>query len=118
MGICIQKSITRSLLACLLLGTALAYSQEGKRSIRGTVTYRGGEPAPQAAVQLENATTLEVVSQRTDAHGHYHFYGLSPDLEYTVTATKKGYWSKRHSVSKFSSKNEMTVDLTLESGKP
>jgi hypothetical protein len=114
----IQKSITRWLLACLLLGTVLACAQEGKRSIHGTVRYRGGEPALQAAVELENTSTLEVVSQRTDAHGHYHFYGLNPDLEYTVSATKKGYWSKRHAVSKFSSKNEMTVDLILEPGKP
>jgi Carboxypeptidase regulatory-like domain len=113
MGIRIQKSITRYALVCLLLGAA-AHAQENKRSVHGTVTYEGGEPAAQAAVELENTTTLQVVSQRTDAHGHYHFYGLNPDLEYTVTATKRGYWSKRHAVSKFSSKTVVIVDLTLE----
>jgi hypothetical protein len=118
MGIRIQKGITGWLLACLLLGAALAQAQEGKRSIHGKVTYRGGEPAAQAAVELENTTTLQVISQRTDAQGRYHFYGLNPDLEYSVTATKKGYWSKRHLVSKFSSKSVMTVDLTLEPVKP
>jgi hypothetical protein len=105
------------MLACVLAAAALVYAQEGKRSIHGTVTYRGGEPAAEAAVELENGSTRQVVSQRTDARGRYHFAGLDPDLEYSVSATKKGYWSKRHSVSKFSSKNEMTVDLTLEPGK-
>ncbi|HEX4229431.1 MAG TPA: carboxypeptidase-like regulatory domain-containing protein [Bryobacteraceae bacterium] len=114
MGIRTQKSVAQWLLGCLLLGTALTYAQENRRSIHGTVVYEGGEPAAQAAVELENTTTLQVISQRTDAHGRYHFDGLNMDLGYTVTATKKGYWSKRHSVSKFSSKQVMMVDLTLE----
>lgn len=109
-----RKSIARWLAAGILLGAALANAQVHTRTIHGTVTYRGGEPAAQAAVELENETTLQVVSQRTDAQGRYHFSGLDSDLEYTVTATKKGYWSKRHMVSKFSSKVEVTVDLTLE----
>lgn len=117
MGIPMKKGSTRWLLACLLLGASSLYSQQGKRSIQGTVTYNGGEPAAEAAVELENASTLQVVSQRTDVRGHYHFEGLDPDLEYSVTATKRGYWSKKHSVSKFSSKNEVTVDLTLEPAK-
>lgn len=112
-----QKNTARWVLVCALLGVALAYAEEGKRSIHGTVTYRGGEPAAEAAVELENGSTLEVVSQRTDIQGHYHFEGLNPDLQYTVTATKKGYWSKKHPVSKFSSKNDMTIDLTLEPAK-
>ena len=117
MGIPMRKIFTSWLLALVLVGSTLAYAQEGKRSVSGTVSYRGGEPAAEAAVELENASTLEVISQRTDAQGHYHFNGLNPDREYSISATKKGYWSKRHSVSKFSSKSEMTVDLTLEPGK-
>lgn len=117
MGVPMRRILSRWLLAWVLVGSTLTYAQEGKRSVSGTVTYRGGEPAAEAAVELENASTLEVVSQQTDAQGHYHFYGLNPDREYSLSATKKGYWSKRHSVSKFSSKNEMTVDLTLEPAK-
>ncbi|MGC2659684.1 MAG: carboxypeptidase-like regulatory domain-containing protein [Bryobacteraceae bacterium] len=113
MSILKPKKSARWVLACALLGAALA-GAEGKRSIHGTVSYHGGEPAAEAAVELENSTTMEIVSQRTDGQGRYHFDGLNPDLQYTVTAMKKGYWSKKHPVSKFSSKDDMTVDLTLE----
>ncbi|HEX4808014.1 MAG TPA: carboxypeptidase-like regulatory domain-containing protein, partial [Bryobacteraceae bacterium] len=112
MGFAPQKGIVRRRLACLLLATALASAQSHQRSIHGTVIYRGGEPAADAAVELENASTQQVISQRTDAKGSYHFDGLNPDQEYSVSATKKGYWSKRHAVSKFSSKVIVTVDLT------
>jgi len=109
-----RRRVAHWLVAGVLLGAALASAQMEKRTVRGTVTYRGGEPAAQAAVELENTTTMQVVSQRTDAKGHYHFSGLDSNLEYTVAATKKGYWSKRYTVSKFSSKNEIEVNLTLE----
>lgn len=117
MGFAANKGIRRWRLACLLLVVVFASAQTHERSIHGTVTYQGGEPAADAAVELENSSTRQVISQRTDGKGVYHFDGLNPDLEYSVSATKKGFWSKRHTVSKFSSKSVMTVDLTLEPSK-
>ncbi len=79
----------------------------------GTVYYKGGEPAADASVELEDSATLEVISRRTDREGHFRFIGLSEDKDYNVRATKKGYWSKPHTVSRFSSKETEKVQLTL-----
>jgi hypothetical protein len=97
---------------CLILmaGPLLA----ADRIVEGTVFYKGGEPAAEAAVQIEDRVTLQVISHLTDKQGHYHFEGLSQDKDYEVRATKKGYWSKPHTVSHFSSRASETVDLTLK----
>lgn len=83
------------------------------RKLEGTVFYKGGEPAANAAVQLEDRVTLSVVSRITDSDGRFRFLGLNPDREYIVRATKKGYWSKSHHLSRFSSKAVETVTLYL-----
>lgn len=101
---------------CVLLLTALPVFS-ASRSIVGTVYYRGGEPAQGAAVELEDKTTLEVVSRLTDKEGQFHFSGLSQDKDYSLRATKVGYWSKPHVVSRFSSKSTETVNLYLSEKK-
>jgi hypothetical protein len=106
-----SKLCVSSALCVLLLTAVPAVSAE--RSIVGTVYYRGGEPASGAAVELEDKTTLEVVSRLTDKEGRFHFSGLSQDKDYNIQATKIGYWSKPHVVSRFSSKPTETVKLYL-----
>ncbi len=95
-----------------VLGSGIAFS--ANRIVEGTVSYRGGEPASDAAVQVEDRTTLQVISHITDKNGHYHFEGLSQDKDYEIRATKKGYWSKSRALSHFNSRTLETVDLTLK----
>ena len=102
--------LSRALCVLLLTGPP-AFS--AARNIVGTVYYRGGEPASGAAVELEDKTTLEVVSRLTDKDGKFHFAGLSQDKDYNLRATKVGYWSKPHVISRFSSKTTETVNLYL-----
>lgn len=87
--------------------------QSAERTVAGTVYYNSKEPASGAAVQLQDRVTLQVVSRLTDREGRYRFLGLNPDKEYEIRATKKGYWSKPHNLSRFSSRSEEHVDLYL-----
>jgi hypothetical protein len=87
------------------------------RIVEGVVFYRGGEPAADAAVQLEDQVSLQVVSSITDRDGRFHFTGLSPDRDYQIRAMKKGYWSSPHNISRFSSRAVETVHLELRPSK-
>jgi hypothetical protein len=83
------------------------------RTVKGTVYYKGGEPVAEAAVQLEDRSTQQVISHMTDHEGHYQFIGLNPDKDYEIKATKKGYWSKTRGISRFSSRSLEVVNLYL-----
>jgi len=111
--------LLKILLALIIFQCALwaGAHNPANRRVEGIVSYRGGEPAADAAVQLEDEVTLQVISSITDRGGRFHFTGLNPDRDYQVRATKKGYWSNAHSISKFSSRAVETVHLELRPGK-
>jgi carboxypeptidase family protein len=111
--------LVKTFTALAILGLAFlpGLAKSADRTVQGTVFYKGGEPAAEAAVQLEDRTTMQVMSHRTDREGHYRFLGLSPDKDYELRAHKNGHRSKSHTVSHFSSHVEETVDLYLE-GEP
>jgi hypothetical protein len=96
--------------------TIISLHGQGHRTARGTVYYSSNEVAAGAAVQLKDVVTLQVISQITDSHGRYNFHSLDPDRDYEIVATKRGYWSSTHRVSRFSSKSVTTVDLHLKPG--
>lgn len=111
--------MVKAVIALLIFQCALlaGVHDPAQRKIEGTVCYRGGEPAAQAGVQLEDQVTLQVISSITDRDGRFHFTGLNPDRDYQVRATKKGYWSRPHHISKFSSRAIETVHLELRPSK-
>jgi hypothetical protein len=110
----LSKQFLAGAFCVLLLGASSAVGAE--RNIEGTVFYKGGEPAADAAVELEDVATMQIISRRTDRDGHFRFMGLSQDKDYCVRALKKGYWSKKHTVSRFSSRSIETVTLYLVPG--
>lgn len=67
-------------------------------------------------MELEDKATMQIVSRRTDRDGHFRFMGLSQDKDYGIRALKKGYWSKPHTVSRFSSRSMESVTLYLVPG--
>ena len=97
----------------LMMAPALA----GGRAVAGTVYYGRGEPANNAAVQLEDQVSLQVISRRTDRDGHYRFTGLNPDRDYEIRAAKRGYWSRSRAVSRFSSRSVEKIDLYLKASR-
>ena len=98
----------------LFLFAALSIaSGQGTRSVTGVVTDNRGNPLPGAAVQIENAHTLEIASYLTKDDGTYYFHQLSTDMDYTLKAKYKRWWSKEKLLNKLDSKTNATIDLTI-----
>ena len=108
--------MVKKLLVLVVLHLALfgALLQAAERTVEGIVYYKGGEPAKDAAVQLEDRITMQIVSRITDRDGHFRFIGLNPDRDYEVRAVKKNYRSTSRSVSRFSSRAVENVELYLK----
>lgn len=99
--------------ALLLLLWLPCAAQVEIRSITGVVTDKRGNALPGAAVQLENTATLSIMSCITTKDGGYHFSNLDSDIDYSVKAKYRRYWSRRRSVSKFDSSRHPKVDLVI-----
>lgn len=102
-----------AILAAFQCAFLTGLAKAADRTVQGTVFYKGGEPAAEAAVELEDRATLQVISHRTDRDGHFRFMGLNSDKDYELRAQKNGHRSKPRTISRFSSNTEETVDLYL-----
>jgi len=100
-------------LAMLLLATFPCVSEMEIRSVTGVVTDKRGNPLPGAVVQLENAATLLVRSYLTGKDGLYRFSRLYGDVDYTLRAKYRNYWSKPKTLSKFDSSKPRNVGLVI-----
>ena len=103
---------TVRLSAMLLLVGFPCLPQFEFRSVTG-VTDKRGNPLPGAAVQLENTDSLSVTSYMSDKDGRYHFTRLNDDIDYTLKAKYRSYWSKPKTLSKFNSSKRPEVDLVI-----
>jgi len=112
-----KRLYIRTLKPAIQFGVVLAgfsiFAAGAERSVEGAVYYRGREPVADAAVQLEDMSTLQVISHTSDRDGHFKFLGLSQDKDYQIRAMKNGHWSKPHTLSRFSSRSVETVELFL-----
>lgn len=89
-------------------------NEDATRSVQGTVTSASGGPVANAAVLLEDTKSLQIRSFRTGQDGKYHFAGLSPNVEYRIRAEFQGATSNKKTLSVFSSKKSVTIDLKLK----
>jgi hypothetical protein len=74
-------------------------------------------PLAHAAVQLKNDWTLMILSYITGPDGKYHFAGLNRDNYYELTAEYDGIHSSTRTLSKFNSREDPEIDLTVHLGK-
>jgi hypothetical protein len=102
---------TRRALIVLALVTS-AFGQDS-REVTGVVTDSRGNPLPGAAVQIENSRTMEIASYLTKDDGKYYFHQLSRDIDYTLKAKYKRWWSKEKLLNKLNAAKEVTIDLTI-----
>jgi hypothetical protein len=81
------------------------------------VVDKSGTPVPGAVVLLKDLKTLQVRSYIAQNDGKYHFYGLSPDINYQVRAESREMSSPTKSISVFDSHSRIFVKLKLKKKK-
>ena len=112
-----MKTMWLALLAVLLLCAPAMFAQKKKaentRSVQGTVTVADGSLVNGAVVQLKNTKTLQIRSFITKDDGTYHFYDLSPDIDYELKADYQGASSSTKTLSSFDSQKQSTLNLKL-----
>lgn len=107
----LTKAVLLAAITVLAWGTSDA--QYNPRPVKGVVTDKRGNTLPGAVVQLENTQSLDVRSYITRKDGAYQFNGLNDDVDYTVRAHYKKYWSETRTLSKFNSSKEPVVNLVI-----
>jgi len=101
------------LTAIALLASLPCEPQNAPRPVTGIVTDKRGNSLPGAVVQLENTRSLVVQSFITKQDGRYHFEGLSDDIDYTLRARYRNYWSDQKTLSKFNGSPRPEVNLVI-----
>jgi hypothetical protein len=81
--------------------------------VQGTVTLADDSLVNGAVVQLKNTKTLQVRSFITKDDGAYHFFDLSPDIDYELKADYQGTSSSTKTLSSFDSRKQSTLNLKL-----
>ena len=105
------------LLAALLASAPAGLAQKKKppatRAVAGEVTSADDKGVVGAVVQLKDTKTKQVRSFYTQEQGHYYFNGLSPDIDYELTASFEGVGSSTKTLSTFDSRKDAVINLKL-----
>ena len=101
------------LLACAPIGFAQKSGEGAVRSVEGAVTNPDDSAVVGAVVQLKNMKTLQIRSFITLEGGTYHFFELSPDVDYELKADFQGASSGPKTLSSFDSKKKAVINLKL-----
>jgi hypothetical protein len=109
-----RKRIIRLAAMLVLLSVPGVPQLFNRRALTGIVTDKRGNALPGAAVQLENTATLIVMSYITGKDGRYHFNQLHDDIDYTVKAKYRNYWSSEKTLSKFDASKQPQIDLVIQ----
>jgi len=84
------------------------------RDVQGVVTDDSGKPVAGAIVQLKNTKTLQIISFITKEQGDYYFHGLSPDIDFEISAEQRGKESATRTLSSFDSRKQALINLKLD----
>jgi len=99
--------------ATVLLIWSQSSAQYVERAVTGVVTDKRGNTLSNAAVQLENTANLLVRSYITGKDGRYRFTGLNDDIDYTLRAKYRNYWSEQKTLSKFNTSKNPELNLVI-----
>jgi hypothetical protein len=113
--ICIAGVCSLVLFVCLAQAQSVGNkSLSSLRELSGQVVNRGDMPLPQAVVYLKNTKTLAVKTYIADDNGNYRFPGLSPNIDYEVSAESKGKRSATKTLSSFDSRARAVMNLKID----
>jgi hypothetical protein len=101
------------LTVCASAAFAQKKGDNATRSVQGAVTNADESSVNGAVVYLKNVKTLQVRSFITKEDGQYHFYELSPDVDYELKAEYQGASSGSKTLSSFDSRKAATINLKL-----
>ena len=87
------------------------------RDVQGTVSDADGKPVIGAVVQLKNMKNLEIISFITRDQGDYYFHGLSPDIDFEITAVHGDKMSAVRTLTSFDSRKQAIINLKLDKDK-
>jgi hypothetical protein len=99
------------LLVCSTVG--FAQKDSTTRSVEGAVSNADDSAVVGAVVQLKNMKTLQIRSFITKEDGAYHFFELSPDVDYELKADFQGASSGSKTLSSFDSRKKAVINLKL-----
>jgi hypothetical protein len=110
----LMSTVILLLLACGSAGLAQDKKKEAAmRNVQGVVTNPDDSIAAGAVVQLKNMKTLQVRSFITQEDGVFHFFELSPDVDYELKADFKDAISPAKMLSSFDSRKKAVINLKL-----
>jgi hypothetical protein len=113
-GVPMRLGMVAAVLAlALCAGFAQKKGEPPTRSVQGAVTNPDDSAVSGAVVQLKNTKTLQIRSFITKEDGLYHFYDLSPDVDYELKADYQGASSPAKTLSSFDSRKQVTLNLKL-----
>jgi hypothetical protein len=92
---------------------SFAQKDSSTRSVEGSVSNADDSAVAGAVVQLKNMKTLQIRSFITKEDGTYHFFELSPDVDYELKADFQGSSSGSKTLSSFDSRKKAVINLKL-----
>jgi hypothetical protein len=110
------SSVVKAMVTCcgLLFSLCAPLTAESHwRDVNGVVTDKQGNPLGKAVVQLKNDVTLSVRSYITGINGQYRFVRVRTDMDYTLRARYKRWWSRPRHASRFDSANRRGIRLVI-----
>ena len=118
----VRTVLLSSLLAAGVLGWSSAEApaqQRGpvQRIVHGKVADKDDTPIKGAVVYLKDDHTLAVKSFISDDAGGYRFGQLQQNTDYEIWAEHDGKKSGTKSISSFDTKNDLTINLKVDTGK-
>ncbi len=98
-------------------GQKISKQERALRDLQGMVSDEAGKPVAGAVVQLKNPKTLEIISFITKDQGDYYFHGLSPDIDFQITAQQGNKVSAVRTLSSFDTRKQAIINLKLDKEK-
>ena len=99
--------------ALALASSALAQGVTGS-ALTGTVTTSGGQPLPDAALELRNDSTGANFIAVTDSSGEYLFDNIPPGNNYSLTISADNHYGTKRAGMRLVLGNKLRLDVELK----
>lgn len=88
-----------------------------QRDLSGIVEDEAGRPIDGAVVRIKDTRSGEVFDYITKQDGAYEFHELDMDIDYNLTAQRKGFDDAAKKLSKYDSRKPATLNFEMQRSK-